>query len=410
MNRIKLIELLHKSPPLFEALASLYLPTTINNDFKYNKYLTLAGLKLYLASMGGRQNSIWQSVLFPTEIFYSMNISPFVFEVASSIMAKLNLANNLISRMECSGLTRELCSFQKCIAGAFDSGLFSKPRMIVTSSELCDSTRKVGELFSYKYSIPCFYIDVPFEDTKEALSYVKNQLIEFIQWLEKHTGKTFSEEKFKKSIALSNELRANMLRIIELRRKYPGIMGSKPVMGLFNFNLLYGSTAGINISEILYKELEEKTWHYKPAGSLIKILWLHFVPFYKEYFTEVLNKNPHVSVVFEEMNNVYWDKLSLEDPLESLAKKILASPFRGPTQNRLRKIINLRNLFDADGVIHFSQLSCRKCNGGVRILKDAFREKRVPFLDLSADCIDSRNYSEGQLKTRLEAFIELFDE
>jgi len=400
--------LLHRAPLLFQIMASVILPTQINNEFKYNKHLTLSTLKLYSDTLDRRKDGIWQSVLFPTEIFYSMNISPFVFEVASSILAKLKLANNLISIMECSGLTRELCSFQKCVAGAFYSGLIPKPKMIVTSSEVCDSTRKIGELISYKYSIPYFYIDVPYEKTGETVLYVKNQLIEFIAWLEKNTEKKFSEKKLERAIEYSNSLRKNILRIMELRRKYPGIMGSKQVFGLFNFNLLYGSPGGLEIAEILYKELEERTWHYMPPASLIKILWLHFIPFYRESFTDVLKKN-NVSVVFEEMNNVYWEELSLEDPLESIAKKILSSPFRGPAQHRLDRIMALRDLYDADGVIHFSHLSCRKCNGGLRIIKDALKERRVPFLDLSGDCIDSRNYSEGQLKTRLEAFIELFD-
>jgi benzoyl-CoA reductase/2-hydroxyglutaryl-CoA dehydratase subunit BcrC/BadD/HgdB len=33
----------------------------------------------------------------------------------------------------------------------------------------------------------------------------------------------------------------------------------------------------------------------------------------------------------------------------------------------------------------------------------------VPVLNLEVDCVDTRNFSEGQLKTRLEAFTEMLD-
>ena len=31
----------------------------------------------------------------------------------------------------------------------------------------------------------------------------------------------------------------------------------------------------------------------------------------------------------------------------------------------------------------------------------------VPVLNLEVDCVDKRNFAEGQLRTRLEAFIEM---
>jgi len=43
----------------------------------------------------------------------------------------------------------------------------------------------------------------------------------------------------------------------------------------------------------------------------------------------------------------------------------------------------------------------------LRPIADAMGRMGVPFLDLDGDCIDSRNYSEGQTKTRLEGFVEL---
>jgi benzoyl-CoA reductase/2-hydroxyglutaryl-CoA dehydratase subunit BcrC/BadD/HgdB len=31
----------------------------------------------------------------------------------------------------------------------------------------------------------------------------------------------------------------------------------------------------------------------------------------------------------------------------------------------------------------------------------------IPVVNLEVDCVDTRNFAEGQLKTRLEAFMEM---
>lgn len=407
MKRLGFIKFLHRHPVLFNFIASILIPGSINREFSYNSHMTLACIKAYSKTLNKKERSVWHNLLFPSEIFHSMNISSFVFEMASSILAKFNVSNRLISSIECAGLTRELCSFQKCAAGAVRSGLIPSPDMIVTSSELCDSIRKIGEF--YDKSEKHFYLDVPFDKSENSIKYVKEQLEDFIKWLEFNTGMKYSEEKLRRSLKYSNQLRKNMIKVMELRRDYPGIMGAKPVFGLFNFNLFYGSPQGVKISEILLAELRKKSRSFNLHREQTKILWLYFVPFYKESFTEVLKKNESLAVVFEEMNNIYWEELSLDDPLEGLAKKIMSSPFFSSSCNRVDKIMELCDFFDIHGAVHFSQSSCRKINGGIRLIKDALSMKNIPLLELSGDCIDSRNYSDGQLKTRLEAFIEMFD-
>jgi benzoyl-CoA reductase/2-hydroxyglutaryl-CoA dehydratase subunit BcrC/BadD/HgdB len=41
------------------------------------------------------------------------------------------------------------------------------------------------------------------------------------------------------------------------------------------------------------------------------------------------------------------------------------------------------------------------------MVRDAMRERGIPTLVLDGDGADVRNYSEGQTRTRLEAFIEM---
>lgn len=42
-------------------------------------------------------------------------------------------------------------------------------------------------------------------------------------------------------------------------------------------------------------------------------------------------------------------------------------------------------------------------------LKEAMRKKNIPMLILDGDCMDMRNCHDGQIKRRLEAFIEMIN-
>ena len=42
-------------------------------------------------------------------------------------------------------------------------------------------------------------------------------------------------------------------------------------------------------------------------------------------------------------------------------------------------------------------------------MAEGLKEIDVPVLNLEVDVIDTRNFSEGQLRTRLEAFIEMLE-
>jgi len=73
-------------------------------------------------------------------------------------------------------------------------------------------------------------------------------------------------------------------------------------------------------------------------------------------------------------------------------------------------LINLENCkaFNVDGAINFYPYSCREWVPTVIITKRMIeKEMGIPVLVLEWDCYDTRNYSAGQLRTRVETFAEL---
>ena len=73
-------------------------------------------------------------------------------------------------------------------------------------------------------------------------------------------------------------------------------------------------------------------------------------------------------------------------------------------------LLTLADELKPDAVIHFCHWGCKQVSGGSNILKNDMKEKEIPMLILDGDGIDKRNSHDGQIKTRLEAFLEMIEE
>ena len=98
-----------------------------------------------------------------------------------------------------------------------------------------------------------------------------------------------------------------------------------------------------------------------------------------------------------------------ERPYESMARRLVCSSFNGGAERRAERAAELARLLRADGAVYFCHWGCKQSSGGVMLLKEAMREENVPMLILDGDALDRRNSHDGQIKTRLQAFLELID-
>ena len=65
---------------------------------------------------------------------------------------------------------------------------------------------------------------------------------------------------------------------------------------------------------------------------------------------------------------------------------------------------------EPDAVIHFCHWGCKQASGGSLLLKETMKSRNIPMLILDGDGVDQRNSHDGQIKTRLEAFLEMIEE
>jgi benzoyl-CoA reductase/2-hydroxyglutaryl-CoA dehydratase subunit BcrC/BadD/HgdB len=69
----------------------------------------------------------------------------------------------------------------------------------------------------------------------------------------------------------------------------------------------------------------------------------------------------------------------------------------------------LARAYKLDGAINPCHWGCRQGTGARGLISDGLKEINVPVLNLEVDCVDTRNFAEGQLRTRIEAFMEMLE-
>jgi benzoyl-CoA reductase/2-hydroxyglutaryl-CoA dehydratase subunit BcrC/BadD/HgdB len=109
------------------------------------------------------------------------------------------------------------------------------------------------------------------------------------------------------------------------------------------------------------------------------------------------------------LNDITWDPIDLDDPFRGIAKRIVSIPFNGTLQRRMDYLKKLANRYRINGAINPCHWGCRQGTGGRGLISEGLKKIGIPVLNLEVDVIDSRNFADGQLKTRIEAYMEMLN-
>ncbi len=345
--------------------------------------------------------TVYSTAFGPYEILNAMGVNSLMWEAYAVIAAGLGLSNYFLETAEINGIPRTLCSYHRASLGVMLSGISPRPAAFVTPSIPCDGNAIVPQFIKEMLGIPVFVIDVPAEEGPAEIKYLASQLQNMVDFVEKTTGKKFSLSKLQKTIEMEN-------RTVELYREYRKLRKEKippvpPSSRLITFFQTLTLFAGTKTSYIFYRNaLKFRNKHIPLKEGKKKLIWMHFIPHYPTHIDEIL-ESYNLEVVFEEINNVWWETLDPQKPFESLARKMIKNYFNRRPKERARIINQLVEEFEADGVIHFAPWGCKQTSGAITVVE---RHLKAPFLNLDGDCIDVGSYTPGQTRTRLESFAE----
>ena len=371
-----------------------------------------AMFRLFLESFREGSIVVWKSTFVPSEIIYSLGAIPLYIESFSAVAAAVDICPPMLDASEKCGYSRDSCSFLRAVLGASHKDILPRPDALVSTSYYCDGDPKIFDILAEEYKKPHFYLHVPYAAEAEwAVEALAEQLEEITLELARLTGKPFDRERLSEIIQNSNEARKHLLKANELRKHIPApMLGCEAIDYIASITQLWGSPELVRASKLLCEELEERIEKGVAAVNpeRFRLLWCHLRPYYNDEVFNYLEGQHKAVVAFESINLITWKEMNPAKPFRSLAEKLLANPAIGPYERMSREVVRMVRDYQIDGVIWMSPWGCRHFNSMAQLIKDDLRRVLdVPFYILDLECIDKRNYSKEQVRTRLDAFIEV---
>ena len=353
----------------------------------------------------------WRSSFVPCEILFALDIIPFPPESVISMFANSHLTDDILKTAEDNNHSRDVCSFLRGTIGSVINDYMPIPDFLISTSLYCHGSAQVFYSLSKKYNRPFYYIDVPSDSNRPyAVDYVAKQIEDIMKKMAKGCNREFSVSKLKQAIEYSNQARNYYAKANELRKTKPTpMLGGEAIDYAIMLAHTFGCKEMVDICKKLYEELKERV--DKGIGSLgeerHRILWRQLRPYYSNVIFEYLEMNHKAAVVFEEVNYMYWTEMNPEEPFRSMARRLLSNPPTDFSNKWLAYTISLVENYNIDGIIEFAHWGCRYLSANTQIVKEALQTKKVPILVIDGDCIDRRDYSDAQIKTRIDAFMEI---
>lgn len=390
---------------ILEVLCGLWRPGKLT---RHTKASFLFGVRLLRQAYRGVRPVVWSNVYTPPEMIWAWGGIPFLPEVAAAVAANLGWSIHFLKAAEKAWYSSDLCSFHRCALGMAMEGVLPRPDLIIATSHLCDGAVKFLEVASRIYNCPYYLLSIPYHDTSQNRFWLADE----ITALQKELKPVLPvrPKEIKRVVKNINATREHMVGINNLRKNVPAPWrGNEALTQVVVFLNGLGTIEALNFYRLLEQVLSyriKKEIFVVPEQKK-RLLWLHFKPFYANPLLDLLEIEHKNIIVFEEVSEVFWDEFSTDGFEAGIAAKILANPLWGPGEKRVKLVLELVRAYNAQGVIHFSHWGCRQSSGIIMPLRNALNKEGIPLLDLDGDCIDPRNFMEGQTFTRVESFLEM---
>ena len=276
----------------------------------------------------------------------------------------------------------------------------------------CDGKKKMFELLAKIKPLHLLHLPQTSENS-EALDYWKNELYKIKAILENLTGNIITDESLKKQINLYNRYRSAVMKIFELnKRKIPLVYGSEidAITGAMGFDCnIEDRIKEIDAAaEIISRRADDEQFLNKIKNKP-KIVITGCPTTNKKVF-DLIEECGAVIVAMENCGGQKTASLPVDenrDPMTALAERYLKipCPCMTPNNTRLELIGDLVRDYHADGVLELTWQGCHTYNIEAYQVKEYVTEKcRKPYIQIETDY--SKNDS-GQIKTRVEAFLEM---
>ena len=283
---------------------------------------------------------------------------------------------------------------------------------MIVGETTCDGKKKMYELLSDIKNVHVMQLPHRQNDTL-ALELWKSEVIKLKERIEKDFNVVITEEAIKDAIRVKNEQRDILKEIYSLSKLTP-----PPISG-YEMHKILDSVNYVQDAEAKNRELREMLEGFKEAAATgvapiakdAKRILVTGCPSggVADKIIKTAEEVGGVIVCLENCTGIKEKYVKVDENknvYDALAEKYLSIPcsVMSPNNGRMELLEDLIKEYKVDGVIDITLQACHTYAVEAFNVKKVCQENNVGFLNLET------NYSmsdSGQVRTRLEAFIEM---
>lgn len=282
---------------------------------------------------------------------------------------------------------------------------------MIIGETTCDAKKKMYELLG---EIKDTYVmQLPHSKNNFSMALWKNELIELVKKLEEKFDVKITEDKIKDAIKLCNEERKAIKEFLNLAKLNPSpIKGSDMHEALYSSNFKFDRKIYINEIKSLTNSLKEKydsgETPFKKGTPRILITGCPTGGLVDKIVKQLEEAGSSV-VCFENCVGTKNFEMLVDEnkePIDAIAERYLNIPcsIMTPNDGRMDRIKEYIKDYSVDGVVDVTLTACHTYAIETEKVRRAVEGCGKSYLAIETNYSNSDS---GQLKTRLEAFVEM---
>lgn len=346
-------------------------------------------------SRQGKKVIGWVCTYVPEEILYAGGMHPFRIVGRGGETSKAD-----------AYLYSNICTFvRSCMEEGLSANLPFLSGFVTCNT--CDHIRRLFDVWLKYVDTPYTkLISLPCTTSETSLDYFKTEIVAFKEELERHFAVSITEKSLREAIKLFNQTRSLLRELYELRKSpNPPISGAE-VSEVVMAGMVLSKPEYNRQLEALLAFLKDQPGVPAADGPRLMVIGSELD---SSDFIRVIEEQGGL-VVTDDLccgTRYFWDLVEEEgEPMEALARRYLTKmpcARMHPAKDRLKRIQELIESFEVQGVVYQSIKFCDLHAGVFPVIRNGLKELGVPVLQLEREYALS---SVGQLKTRIRAFYE----
>lgn len=315
-------------------------------------------------------------------------------------------------------LPRDLCPLIKASVGFKLERIcpYFEVSDFVVGETTCDGKKKAWEVLDEE--IPTYVMELPQRKDEASRRLWRSEVERFKERVEEEADQKITAEDLSDAIELNNRKRAVLKRLYETRKADPVPLSGKDALLISQLAFFDDIERFVEQTSKLCDELETRiekgvgvvetgTPRILIAGTPMPL------PYWKLH--NIIEESGGIVVCEETCTGTRYfeeevaeDGDTMEEHLDNLSERAMGINCAcfTPNEERVDDILRLAEEYDVDGVVYSNLEFCQIYDMEYRKVANALGERNIPVTQIESHFGDSDT---EQLKTRLQAFIEMIE-